>query len=160
MVRGGRKVSRRLWLWLLLSFIAGGIVGGALVTAGMHEQRRRMYGNSKATTDSLVADLQSKLALSEEQVVNVRAAVERHQTRVRAAFAQVRPEMAAAIDNLEEDVAALLTADQLPQWRTQCEKMRRWARVGPGTSGQAAPAASQAAEAPGSSEQAGSPNAQ
>jgi hypothetical protein len=100
----------RLWvratLLLALVFLAG--VGVGVLVA----RPRRPTTATGMDPDSAVAALDRRLTLDSTQRTVIRAALKRHQAAVDAAWRQLRPGVAAAIDSTQMEIYSVLRPEQ------------------------------------------------
>lgn len=130
-----RTGTAKSWAWsVCLGFIilvSGMLIGGV---AGYQWGARPPGGfppDPEKMADYIASRLRSELNLTDDQATAV------HEIFVRAGrvFNEIRrknaPEMTAAMDKVDAEVAALLTPEQLPLWKEHCARMRERSRLAP-----------------------------
>lgn len=132
---GRRPGKAKSWAWsVCLGFIilvSGMLIGGV---AGYHWGARPpgdFPPDPEKMADHIAGRLRSELDLTDNQAAAVREIF----ARAGRVFNEIRmknaPEMEAAMDKVDAEVAALLTPEQLPLWKAHCSRMRERSRLAP-----------------------------
>ena len=120
----------RRWLpWLLLSvvFVSGVLIGGAAVVIFGHDVAPRKRKSIEEMCERLTGQITAELELSDRQKAQVRQVVQDRLTEIRKIQQEVRPRMERQADLLDQGIRPILTADQIPKWKSLYAKFReRW----------------------------------
>ena len=80
----------------------------------------------------VAARLQSKLRLDEEQTRQVESILRERQTRLQDIRRRTQPEVEAELDQIAEQIAAVLNESQRQQWQNTFQSLRRtWLPASP-----------------------------
>ncbi len=82
--------------------------------------------------------VRSRLDLSEDQVVKVKAILTERQKEIQALRRQIQPQVENELQKAKEDVAAILRPDQAAKWRERFDRLRIWFPALPADRGAAA----------------------
>ena len=135
--------ARRPWLTVLLGLVifAGGLacgVGGTLWL--LRDRALRFIHHPEEMPAVVTARMRSKLGLTDTQAATVQAILERHQHELVAIRAGVLPQVAAHIDAVEREVAAVLNPEQAASWTARVDELRTlWLPKTPGVSSSPTP---------------------
>jgi hypothetical protein len=130
--RGARPPSRRWMLGLMACiFLSGTVIGGGSTMIVVNHRMEEAAGRHlDAACSRMVPALQKELDLSEVQTAEVAATVRRHLTKLdEIRETLIRPAMASEFKQMEDQVAAVLDADQKERWHSWLEERRKRCRL-------------------------------
>lgn len=130
--RGAGPPSRRWMLGLMACiFVSGTVIGGGSTMIVVNRRMEEAAGRHlDAVCSRMVPALQKELNLSDDQTQEVAATVRRHLTKLdEIRETVIRPAMASEFKQMEEQVAAVLDADQKERWHSWLEERRKRCRL-------------------------------
>jgi cell division protein FtsB len=119
---------RRRWLTLLLVavvFFAGVVIGAGGALIGVYNRVVEGIQHPESEPARITARLRRNLRLTDEQAAQVEAILLRHQAEFQEIRRRVQPEVVARLDQVERDIAEVLTPEQRPRWHSRFDQMRR-----------------------------------
>ncbi len=102
-----------------LGAVALMVIGAVL---GIAADRTLWHAHGAGEHAGMVASLQKDIDLDAEQMHAVQAIMQHHQERVDHAWAVVRPEVRAALDSIERQIAEVLRPDQRDRFHAWFER--------------------------------------
>lgn len=118
-----RTARWRSWLLLCVIFAAGITIGAAGTMKFIHYRIRTLLLHPDQVPDQVVEVLRHRLSLTEPQTRQVANIIRRRHAALEQLRAEVSPQVAVELTQLRTEVAALLTADQLPRWQSFCTRL-------------------------------------
>lgn len=118
---------RRRWLsWLLavVIFVSGVVVGGGLAVALIHNRVLAALHHPEQAPERITQRLRRTLSLSDEQTAQVQAILHKRQQTLQEIRRRVQPEVETQIDEVEREVADVLTPEQRERWHRLLEQLR------------------------------------
>ncbi len=109
---------------LLVVFVAGGLVGAMVAMKSVHSRMEYLRKNPDALPAVVVPRLQRILGLSDEQSQQLREIIGRRHPRITKFREQGMDGMHAEFDAMEEEIAAILDAEQAAKWRAVADNVR------------------------------------
>ncbi|MDP8989548.1 MAG: hypothetical protein M3N41_05635 [Acidobacteriota bacterium] len=114
-------------LYMALVFACGGVVGAfayrlytvSAVSANVGQR------NPEEFRKRFLADLKSRLQLTDEQAAKLSGVMDETRMRVRAARATVEPEMQKIRDDQKQKISELLSPSQLVEWQKIVDERER-----------------------------------
>jgi hypothetical protein len=108
-------------------FLSGALAGGALTLAVTRRAALSALRQPQLVPEHLAARMRSRLNLSPEQEAAVARILAERQAGWRAVRRSVRPQVDAELERLHDEVAALLSPEQVRAWDRWFERLRaRW----------------------------------
>jgi Spy/CpxP family protein refolding chaperone len=121
----------RVWREVLLGLVillCGIIIGaGGTVLVGRGILLGRGPGQPDRTSREIARHMSERLDLTPDQQKQVRDIVRTHMVRINEVRNRGRQEAEQELDLMRDDVAKVLTPEQAQAWRTEFERMRRFA---------------------------------
>ncbi len=124
-----KKPRRRIpvyaqsFLFLLCGIVLGSGATLLLVRGAVH----RMVAEPDLLSARVLQRMESQLALDEEQQAAIEGIFAERVAAFRAIRARVRPDVQSELDQLREEVSAVLTPEQREQWQSRFDSIReRW----------------------------------
>lgn len=104
-----------------------GAAAGVAVGMRLEDDRGRPEArhNGPSSLDRMVSHLKEDLRLDEEQTTRVREVLSRHRDQLHAIHDEISPQLKAALETLRQEVAAVLTDEQLILWEEKIKKIER-----------------------------------
>ena len=119
------KPTRIAAMWLAVVFLAGALFGFVANTFYSQRTARASTSNPRESRERFVARLQKDLALTPEQLAQVRAIMDQTGQR----FREVREKMDRDSQTIREEhrqqILAILTPEQQPKYKQILEERRR-----------------------------------
>ena len=114
-------------LYMALVFVCGGIVGAfgyrlytvSGVSANVGQR------NPEEFRKRFMADLRSRLQLSDDQAAKLEAIMDETRMRVRAARSTIEPELQKIRDDQKQRISELLSASQQAEWQKILDERQR-----------------------------------
>lgn len=129
----GAGPPARRWILGLMAciFVSGTVIGGGSTMIVVNHRMEEAAGRHlDAVCSRMVPALQKELNLSEEQSEEVAATVRRHLTKLdEIRDTLIRPAMASEFKQMEDQVAAVLDAEQKERWHSWLEERRKRCRL-------------------------------
>lgn len=124
------RTNRRIWsVWAMMIavFVSGLVVGSGTTVFVLHQQRLRMFRNTEAINQKLLAEMKEEFKLDESQSAAVETVLQRRQE----AFERTRSEIHTRVETefvlLESQVAEVLPEDRRSRWHTYFKEFRaKW----------------------------------
>jgi hypothetical protein len=110
---------------LVLVFLSGGVVGGALGMMLTQQRFSECLRHPERVPERMISMLKTNLHLNDEQSVRVTEIVNQHHTALEAIRAEVHPRFAAEFDAMDQEIKQVLTADQQSEWNELRRRFRR-----------------------------------
>lgn len=127
-VRAVTLKRRRGWPRLLLYFaiFASGVIvgGGITLTVARHRALHAMR-HPEAMPARIASRMERTLSLSEAQRRDVERILGRRHETLQHIRREVRPQIEAQLDLLEEDISAVLNERQREKWQRRFRRLRR-----------------------------------
>lgn len=121
---------RRRWLTILLAlviFAAGVVSGGGLAVLFLVNRLQYAIHHPEVAPARIAATLDRRLGLDDEQEQQVEQIIARHQTEIAAIRRQFQPQIMQQLDQVRDEVAAVLTEPQREKWSQLFEQFQsRW----------------------------------
>ena len=118
---------RRRWLRIVLSaviFVSGAVVGtGATLLVIRHQLLYALYHPDEMPT-RVAARLRRALRLSEEQAEQIQTILVQRQQSLQTIRRRVQPEVEAELDQIEQQISAVLNEPQRQSWQQQFAGLR------------------------------------
>jgi hypothetical protein len=123
--RTGRSRPWLRGLLLLVIWISGAVVGagGALIVARQRVLHRIHHPEEMPA--AVVSRLQSKLGLNDRQAEQVETVLENGQREIQAVRRQFQPRLEDELDQLGEEIGAVLDRDQRRRWDDYFLRLRK-----------------------------------
>lgn len=121
----------RSWLLLSVIFAAGIAVGAVGAMKFIHYRVRTLLVHPEQVPNQVVEVLQHRLSLTEPQTRQVADIIRRRHAALEQIRGEVAPRVTVELTQLRTEVAALLTADQLPRWQLFCTRFDQLATAPP-----------------------------
>jgi len=118
---------RRTWLTVLLCLLifGGGLaVGGGATALWVVRHVRDAVQHPEAAPHRLAERLQRKLDLDDQQAAQVEDAIQLHHAELLEARADFLERIEPILDRVDEDVASVLPASRIAEWRRQFRRFR------------------------------------
>jgi len=122
--------SGRPWLTVLLCvliFVAGGVTGAGAMA--LHTARRVLEAvrHPEVIPDRIVSRLRRPLDLDEQQELQIKAILARHQATILEARAEAMRQVRPEFEGIEADIAAILRPEQVERWHDLYKRfLREW----------------------------------
>ncbi len=119
---------RRPWRSLLLGLIilfCGMLIGAGITVIILQKVVLYAIHHPEEIPNRLTERLRNKLGLTDEQTKNVKAILIERQKAFMALRRATRPKMERELEQLREDVAAILDKNQARKWRKRFDTLRR-----------------------------------
>jgi hypothetical protein len=110
------RVWIRAGVVLAAVFSTGVLAGMVGYHHGLGHFRQPASGSPAMEHEAAMAELRDELGLDEQQLAQVQAIMAEHQETVDQMWAQLRPEVQAAMRQVHEEIAALLRPDQVDRF--------------------------------------------
>lgn len=121
-----------VWRGVLLGFlilVCGMVIGGGLTTRILWKRVESNILHPRLIPERIVEHMESSLDLSPEQTEQIREIFARSFERFDELRVEMEPLVKAELDSIREEVAAVLTPEQLEKWNRRFDRMRkRWFR--------------------------------
>ncbi len=125
--RRPRNTQRLTCLLLLVVFVAGAVVGWGLKTIVAPERQRRGRRGLEEARDSLTKKIADRVDLTAEQTEQLRPIIHQRMLGLRELRKEMQPRMQQQADVLNQEVRAILTAEQTPEWEAYyADLLERW----------------------------------
>src|SRR3989449_5990408 len=108
---------------LMAAFVVGAVVGGGGEAAGARQAHAADPGRGRGL-ERMKANLDRELGLTGGQRDSVHAVLDRHWTRMTAAWETVRPRFDSMRAQMDSDVARQLSAEQQARYRDHVARYR------------------------------------
>jgi hypothetical protein len=119
---------RRPWRSFLLGLIilfCGMLIGAGITVIILQKVVLYAIHHPEEVPNRLTERLRNKLSLTDEQTKKVKAILIERQKAFVALRRAIRPKMERELEQLREDVAAVLDENQARKWRKRFDRLRR-----------------------------------
>jgi hypothetical protein len=119
---------RRRWGWTLLLllaiFVSGLAIGAVGAVVYVRHQLLTAIHSPEVMPERLTQRLRRRLSLSDEQTAKVLAILQSRQRELQKIRARAQPEVEAQLNQVAEEIAAVLNPQQREKWLTGFRQMR------------------------------------
>jgi len=114
-------------LLALVIFVSGAVAGAAVTVVTLRHKAQTAIRNPEKVPAQLAAKISERLRLDPAQEAAVRKILAGHQAALSGIRRGASPQVQAEIDELQREVAAVLTPQQAARWNRWVEQRRkRW----------------------------------
>lgn len=128
---------RRRWLrttlLALAIFISGILVGGGITFKVISHVYKRSFQEPEATAERITQRMKRRLALTDEQVIQVRRILLERMRAFQALRREFRPQLEAQIEVTRREMRAVLLPEQVDRWEKDFDRVLKfWLPPPPG----------------------------
>ena len=110
---------------LLIVFIAGGVAGSMITTRVIHSRMEQYRQQAPIFSEDIVMRLRMRLALSDEQAIEVQRIIERRHPKMVEYRNDGSHKLHTEFDAMVEEIAGVLDELQAQRWHEIAEHVRR-----------------------------------
>jgi hypothetical protein len=129
----GRPHNLRMLLLSMVILVAGIVIGSAGTTLIIQKSSRN-HEPRPVDAERMIHRLRNRLDLTDEQHDKIEPIIKTFMDKHRVIKEKARPQVEELVNNMKEDISALLTEDQKQRWEKQMKYFERGFRMqrGPG----------------------------